>query len=265
MYNKIGFIGAGKMASAIMGGILNSGFKDKNSVFAQEVNPENAILAEEILKIKVVDNVVSLCDVIVLATKPFVAKEVLNSIKDKITNDKLLISICAGISTKTIEEILGENPRVIRVMPNTPALINKGMTGICRGKNASDEDFKFAFDLFETCGKSVEIDESKIDALTAVSGSGPAFYYYIIDEIARSAMKLGLDYETALLLSAQTAYGSAKMILNGGATPETLIKNVTTPGGCTAEGNEVLKNSDFSEIAFEMLEKTAKKSAKLGN
>ena len=149
-------------------------------------------------------------------------------------------------------------------MPNTPALLNEGMSAICKGENATGDDFDTVVKIFESVGKVVNAEEKYIDAITGVSGSGPAFYYYIINEIAKAGEKLGLDYSTALKLSAQTALGAAKMILNTGLSPEQLITNVTTPGGTTAEGNKVLKESNISEILFETVQKTAQKSELMG-
>ena len=149
-------------------------------------------------------------------------------------------------------------------MPNTPSLVNEGMSAICKGDFAKDEHSKIALEIFRSVGKVVESEEKYIDIITAISGSGPAFYYYIIDEIAKAGEKLGLDYQTCLKLSAQTAYGAAKMIMETEVNPEQLITNVTTPGGCTAVGNEVLKEQKISDILFDTIEKTAEKAYELG-
>ena len=134
------------------------------------------------------------------------------------------------------------------------------MSAVCKGKYATDETLNLAIDMFSKLGKAIKCEEKDIDAITGVSGSGPAFYYYIINEIARAGEKLGLDYKTSLTLSAQTALGAAKMILETGLTPEELITNVTTPGGTTAEGNKVLNESDISKVLHETVRKTAEKS-----
>lgn len=263
MTKTIGFIGAGKMASAIIKGLLKSNLFDNKHISASELNEDNAKRISEELGIKVFNNnreVAGMADIIVLSVKPFVVKDVLVEIEDKIDDSKLIISIAAGISSKKIEEILEKTTRVVKVMPNTPALVGEGMSAICKGENATDEDFALVKNMFSNVGKVVEANESDIDAITGVSGSGPAFYYYIIDEIAKAGEKLGLDYKTALQLSAQTALGAARMILDTDIDPEQLIKNVTTPGGTTAEGNKVLQNSNISDILFETVQKTAEKS-----
>lgn len=267
MDKTIGFIGAGKMATAIIKGLLKSGLFDKNHIIASEPNKDYAHKIEKELGIKMVHNnreAAAEADIILLAVKPFVVKEVLTEIEDRIDNSKVIITIAAGISSSRVEEILEKEARVIKVMPNTPALLGEGMSAVCKGEHATEEDFETVIKIFESVGKVIKAKEEDIDAITGVSGSGPAFYYYIIDAIAKAGEKLGLDYKTALMLSAQTALGSAKMILESCVEPQQLITNVTTPGGTTAEGNKVLNESNISDILFETVEKTAKKSELMG-
>lgn len=265
---KIGFIGLGKMASAIIGGVINSGFLKAEQIYGAEINPEIALNKSEELGIKTfIDNaeLVKNVDIIVLSVKPFVVKDVLDSVKSVIKPNQKIISILAGVSTEKIQKLLEKEMSVVRIMPNTPALLKSGMSGVAKGKYATEEDFDFAFNMFSNVGKVVKIDESKIDIVTAISGSGPAYYYYFIEEMAKAGQKLGLDYETSLLLSAQTALGSAKMVMETGVDVATLIKNVTTPGGCTAVGNDCLNNSDVSAVIFDTIEQTAKKAKELGD
>ena len=264
--NKIGFIGGGKMATAIMKGIINSNWCEVKSIFVSDKNEDALKTLEKDYAVQTTLNnieVVKNSKIILFAVKPFVLRDVLTEIKPYLTKEHIIFSIAAGISIKTIEEIVGEIP-VVRIMPNTPALVNEGMSAICRGNFAKDEHSKIALEIFKSVGKVVEADEKYIDIITAISGSGPAFYYYIIDEIAKAGEKLGLNYQTCLKLSAQTAYGAAKMIMETDVDPEQLIVNVTTPGGCTAVGNEVLKEEKISEILFDTIEKTAQKAYELG-
>ena len=265
MENKtIGFIGAGKMASAIIKGLLSSKTFDNKHVLAAEINEESAKRAAEkfnITVLKEATDVIKQSDIILIATKPFVVPELLESIKNVITKDKLIISIAAGITFEKIEKALGKDKRIIRVMPNTPALVESGMSAVCKNESANNEDLEIVKTIFSKIGKVITCQEKDIDAITGVSGSGPAFYYYIIDKIAKAGAKLGLDYKTALTLSAQTALGAAKMIQETGNTPEELITAVTTPGGTTAEGNKVLNESNIDEILYETVRKTAEKSA----
>lgn len=263
MNKTVGFIGAGKMASAIIKGLLDSELFTKEQLCAAEINSINAQKAEQEFGIKITDkadDVVKNSDIIVIATKPFAVKELLEKIKPYVTEKQIIISIAAGISTHLIESALEKNVQVIKVMPNTPALLGTGMSAVCKGKYATDETLNLAIDMFSKLGKAIKCEEKDIDAITGVSGSGPAFYYYIINEIARAGEKLGLDYKTSLTLSAQTALGAAKMILETGLTPEELITNVTTPGGTTAEGNKVLNESDISKVLHETVRKTSEKS-----
>jgi len=200
--------------------------------------------------------------IVLIATKPFVADNVLDSIKDKVRNH-LIISIMAGVSTKKMETKL-PNTRIVRVMPNTPALINEGMSAICGGKYAYEYDIEWTLELFSKLGKAIKVDEKNIDIVTAISGSGPAFFYYFIDKIALAGKKLGLDYETCLELASQTAIGSANMIMKSGESPQKLIENVTTPGGCTEVGNNILINSKVEDILFKTIKRTMEKAKKLG-
>ena len=264
--NKIGFIGGGKMATAIIKGIINSKWCEPNNIFVSDKNEEALNSLKENYHVSTtIDNleVVKNSNIILLAVKPFVLRDVLNEIKDFVQKDTLVLSIAAGISIKTIQEILGD-VAVIRIMPNTPALVNEGMSAICKADNVFDEQVEIAKTIFENVGKVIVSDEKYIDIITAISGSGPAFYYYVIDEIAKAGEKLGLDYQTCLKLSAQTALGSAKMIMETDVSPEQLIINVTTPGGCTAVGNEVLKENKTADILFDTIKKTAQKANELG-
>lgn len=266
MNSRIGFIGSGKMANAIIKGIIDSKFCNDKDIVVSDLNKEALSSAQKDFGITPVDSnicVANQCDILILAVKPFVLKDVLTEIKPFINKNKLIISIAAGISIATIQEIVGEIP-IIRVMPNTPALVNEGMSAICKGDFAKEQDTNLALDIFKSVGKVVELDEKYIDIVTGISGSGPAFYYYIINEIAKAGEKLGLDYQTCLKLSAQTAYGAAKMVMETGVTPEQLIINVTTPGGTTEVGNNILKDSNISDILYDTIKGTMEKSKALG-
>ena len=263
---KIGFIGGGKMATAILKGIINSKWCKAGEIIVSDKNEEALTVLKNSYGVEtttdnkyVTDNAKN----ILFAVKPFVIRDILNEIKKNIKEEQLVLSIAAGISINTIEEIIGKIP-VVRIMPNTPALVNEGMSAISCGHYAKEEHIKTAEEIFKSVGKVIKSEEKYIDIITAISGSGPAFYYYIIEEIARAGEKLGLDYETCLKLSAQTAYGSAKMVMESGVTPEQLIINVTTPGGCTAVGNDILKEEKISDILFKTIEQTAKKAFELG-
>lgn len=264
---KIGFIGCGKMASAIIKGIINSGFLPASNIKGSEVNCEIAELASEKLGIDVITDNRLLAlnsDVIFIATKPNYVAQVLEEIKTELTPEKLLVSIAAGVSTKKIENIIGRN-RVIRVMPNTPALVLEGMSGVCKGAYALEQDAELVVELLSNIGKCIEVAESQIDIVTAISGSGPAFFYKVIEDMARAGEKLGLDYEKSLMLATQTAIGSAKMVMNRGEVPvQTLIDNVATKGGCTFVGITVMNEENSEKLFYDVIQQTAKKASELG-
>ena len=263
---KLGFIGCGKMASSIIGGCLCSKNFEKTDIIASEINEEARNAANNNFGIKVFDNnidVIKNADVIIFCVKPFVIKDVLKEISSNATDEKLVISIAAGVKIDTIKSFLPKS-QIIRVMPNTPAMVKEGISAICADLSVSNENKKIAQTIMNSVGETVFTEEKYIDIITSLSGSGPAFYYKIIDDMAKSAAKLGLDYNIALKLSAQTAIGSGKMILQSGIDPQTLIKNVTTPGGCTEVGNNVLEQKDIFSILDETIVKTAQKAKELG-
>ena len=203
-------------------------------------------------------------DVIFVATKPNYVPAVLDEIKDEITPEKLVVSIAAGVSTEKIEKIIGMK-RVVRVMPNTPALVLEGMSGVCKGAYALDDDAEFVLELLSNIGKAIEVSEEQMDIVTAISGSGPAFFYKVIEDMARAGEKLGLEYEKSLELATQTALGSAKMVMNRGEIPvQTLIDNVATKGGCTFVGISVMNDEHSDKLFYDTIEQTAKKAHELG-
>lgn len=264
---KIGFIGCGKMASAIIKGVIASEFLQKDNIMGSEINNSIAELAKQRLTIDVItDNklLVSCSDIIFIATKPNYVADVLEEIKEELTEDKLVVSIAAGVSTQKIEKIIG-GKRVVRVMPNTPALVLEGMSGVCKGAFATQDDINFVIKMLTSIGEAIEVDETQIDVVTAISGSGPAFFYKVIEDIARAGEKLGLEYEKSLQLATQTAIGSAKMIQNRDETSvQTLIDNVATKGGCTFVGITVMNNEKSEQLFHNVISQTTQKASELG-
>ena len=266
-YN-IGFVGSGKMAGAIIKGLLKSNFTTSEYLLATQAEAENIKEKSSELGIEIIlDNKIlaQKSDVIFIATKPNQVVDVLNEISPFVTPEKLVVSIAAGVSVNKLETNLEKNSRVVRVMPNTPVLVGEGMCGIFGGTNSKKEDLEFVSDLFSTIGKSIVVEnEAQLDIVTAISGSGPAFFYKVINDIARAGESLGLDYEKALLLSIQTALGSAKMALNREVNMETLISNVATKGGCTRVGVDVMEEKNIDKIFQEVISKTSQKAQELG-
>ncbi len=262
---NLGVIGCGKMASAIMEGIYKNNFLKSSNIFVYDKNDSaSANLAHKFGFNQVGDicELLNKTNVILIATKPFVVNDVLNEIK-KNYNNQLVMSILAGVKIEKYEQILN-NAKIIRIMPNTPALVNEGMSAVCAGKNVDENEYNFAFEFMKNCGKVIKTNEDKIDAITALSGSGPAFYFKIIELMAKAGIELGLNNDEALLLSTQTALGSAKMIFENDYNISQLIQNVTTPGGCTEVGNNVLNDSNIDKILSKTISDTAKKAKELG-
>lgn len=260
--NNIGFIGCGKMGGAIASGILKSGNKN---IIGAEATAELASAASERLGIDVlvdVAEVVKKSKIIFMALKPQYVLPVLEDVKEYIAG-KVLVSVAAGVTTAKIESVVKGVP-VIRVMPNTPALIGEGVFGVAKGSLATEEHLAPVVKLLSNIGECIEVKESQIDVVTALSGSGPAFFYKVINEMAKGAANLGLDYSTALKLSLRTAIGSAKMIENSEVPVETLISNVATKGGCTAVGVDFMNDFDSEKLFSELIRVTAEKAASLG-
>lgn len=262
---KFGVIGCGKMASAILEGVISNNYIQNSNIFIFDVNNEASLnLAKKLglNKLESVEDIFQKTEVVLLATKPFVVDDVMLKIKN-CYNNQLVMSILAGVRLEKYKKYIN-NINIIRIMPNTPALVNLGMSAVCADKNLDKNSIDFAYNFMKNCGEVIVTTEDKMDIITALSGSGPAYYYKIIDLMAQSAQKLGLNYKEALLLSAQTALGSAKMVLENGLDVAQLIKNVTTPGGCTEVGNNILNTSNISEIIDKTIFETTKKAKELG-
>lgn len=265
---KIGFIGAGTMAKAIIKGLLNSGVIVAENIVASEISEDLASKASEILGVKVItDNkeVTKNSDILFLCVKPYgVIESVLYEIKDFITPNKLIVSIAAGVSTDFIETTLERKTHVVRVMPNTPCVVNEGMSGVAKGRYATDEQADLIVELFNNVGRAIRVPERLINAVTGISGSGPAFIYLIIEALADGGLKLGLTKQAALELAAQTCLGAAKTVLETGKHPSVLKDEVTTPGGCTIAGLMILEEEKVRSAMSKTVIETAKAASGLG-
>ena len=266
---KIGFIGAGKMAGAIIKGLIKSGFSKSEDITATQAEIDQLEEKSKALGIEVIaDNKIlaQKSDVIFIAVKPNQALGVLKEISPYITPQKLVVSIAAGVRLEKLKANLPDGTRVIRVMPNTPMLVGEGMSGMIGACGVNKEDLDYIYNLLSTIGKCIIVDnEAQMDIVTAISGSGPAFYYKVINEIARAGEKLGLDYEKSLLLSIQTAIGSAKMALNREIPMEELISNVATKGGCTRVGVDCMDDNNTENLFYNVIKSTTEKAHDLGN
>jgi pyrroline-5-carboxylate reductase len=264
---KIGFVGAGNMASALIKGLLHSGVVAPSQIQASDVRDERLVeLGNEhgILTTKDNTALARWADVIVLAVKPQVIDKILLPIGQSLRPSALVVSIAAGVPIESIEARLPANTRVIRTMPNTAAIALAGATAIARGTHASEDDVAVARNLFEATGRVVVLDESLLDAVTGLSGSGPAYIMLIIDALADGGVKVGLHRETALLLAAQTVYGSAKLLLETGEHPGKLKDMVTSPGGTAIAGLHTLEAGGLRTTLINAVENATKRSIELG-
>lgn len=262
---KLAFIGGGNMATAILNGIVDSSFLSAQDIIVSDSSEEKLSVFEEKGIKTLYDNVMaaSLADVIVFSVKPDVLRKILPSFSalENIEN-KLFISIAAGVKSDEILDGIGKKTNVIRVMPNTPALVGEGMTAIFKS-DISEEKFDIAVNLFNTIGKTVIIDEKFADAVTAVSGSGPAYIFMIIEAMADGGVLCGLPRDVAYSLASQTVLGSAKMVLKSGEHPGVLKDRVCSPGGTTIEAVYSLEKSDVRGAFIKAIKKCADKSKSL--
>lgn len=263
MTKKIGFIGCGNMGSAMVGGLINSGFQEAKDIIVSAHTEESKARVEKQFNVQVtLDNkeVAREADVLVLAVKPYMYKEVIEEIKDELKTDKLIVTIAAGITIKNMEYWLGEGYRIVRTMPNTPALVGEAMSAVCPNENVSEEQIKYVKDIFSSFGECVELAEKDFHAFTALCGSSPAYVFIFIEAMADAAVKLGIPRAKAYTMAAQSVLGSAKMVLDTGKHPAVLKDMVCSPAGTTIDAVAVLEKEGFRNAAIEAVVKCAEKS-----
>ncbi len=249
---KLGFIGIGNMGEALLRGIITSKLMTSSLIYASDVNKEKLEKLSDELNINALESnqeLTNKCDIILLAVKPDIVKVVLPQISKCFISPKWIISIAAGVSTSVIEGFLPSGTPVVRVMPNTPAMVNEGMSAISAGSYANEGHLEKARQIFNAVGKTIIVQEKLMDVVTALSGSGPAYIFLIIEALTDAGVQLGLSRQDALLMSAQTVFGSSKMLLETNEHPAILKNRVTSPGGTTAAGlYELEKNGVRSAI-----------------
>lgn len=236
---RVAVLGAGKM-----GGILLQAFLKNNLLAAEQIvatvqHPERALALSAQFGVEVTtDNLAAAkgADVILVGVKPIQVPALIEEIKPALTSDTLVVSFAASVKTRSIEDIAGAETAVIRAMPNTPAMLAAGVTALCAGRYVSEAQMAVAQKIFHTVGRTVVVDEKHMDAVTGLSGSGPAFLYIVIEALAEAGVNVGLPRDVATLLAAQTTYGAARMVLETGYHPALLKDAVTTPAGCTVDG-----------------------------
>jgi len=264
---KIGFLGAGKMATALARGFLHAGLVQPQDLTASDpYAASREQFARETGASAVAGNraVVTAATVLVLAVKPDQTGAVLAEIAADWTPAHLLISIAAGVTLAKLEAALPAGARVIRVMPNTPALVGAGAAGYAAGKNATAADAELAGQLLSATGVALPVKESLLDAVTGLSGSGPAYVYQFIEALSDGGVAAGLPRDTATKLAAQTVLGAARMVLETGLHPGVLKDQVTSPGGTTIEGLHELEKGQLRATVINAVRAAAEKSKKLG-
>jgi pyrroline-5-carboxylate reductase len=236
---RVAVLGAGKMGGILVQAFLKQNLFAPDQIHATVGHAERALALSTQWGVDVSTNnleAASQADLILLGVKPFQVPGLITEIRPALTPAKTLVSFAASVKTRAIEEAAGMQIAVIRAMPNTPAALGAGAAALCRGRFVRDEQMELAQRIFETVGRAVLVDEKHMDAVTGLSGSGPAYVYIIIEALAEAGVKVGLPRETATQLAAQTVFGAAKMVLETGYHPALLKDAVTTPAGCTIDG-----------------------------
>jgi pyrroline-5-carboxylate reductase len=268
---KLGFIGGGNMTEALLKGLLASSSVGPKDILVSDLLSDRLEYLNKEYKVKITDDsrkLVQKSDILILAVKPQVVGKVLESISDVVDKHKIIISVAAGISINFIEDILdreGKNKiSVIRTMPNTPALVQEGATAICGGGHSSKLDIKIAHHIFKAIGQTVAIEETHMDAVTGLSGSGPAYIFMIIEALSDAGVKVGLSREVSNILTIQTILGSAKLARDGGKHPGELKDMVTSPGGTTISGLHMLEEGGVRTALMNAVESATQRSRELG-
>ena len=236
---RVAVLGAGKMGGILLQAFLKENLFATDKIRATVGHAERALALSTQWGVDVSTNnleAVRQSDLVLVGVKPFQVPELIAEIRPALTPAKLLVSFAASVKTRSIEETAGMQIAVVRAMPNTPSALGAGAAALCRGRFVSDAQMQLAQRLFETVGRTVLVDEKHMDAVTGLSGSGPAFLYIIIEALAEAGVNVGLPRDVATLLAAQTTLGSARMVLETGYHPALLKDAVTTPAGCTVDG-----------------------------
>ena len=266
MEYKLGVIGVGHMGEAILRGVVESGCLAHNAIVAYDpVRKREQVLAMEFGVLCAENNTIpGSCPHVLLAVKPQVMSEVLAEIRPVVREDATVISIAAGITTAFIDEHLGGRGRIVRVMPNTPMTVGAGVAAVAGGPRATPEDVHWTQRLFASSGIAVVMDESLMDAVTGLSGSGPAYLFYLVEAMVAAAVAEGMDPDVAEMLATQTCIGAAKLLSKTKERPEELRAAVATPGGTTERAMNTLDNADVKDRIIEAVRGATQRSRELG-
>jgi len=263
---RLGFLGAGRMAEAIARAALDASLYTAASMRASDISAERRELFERDLGIRTsADNatVAAECSVLLVAVKPQDLSTVLQEIRPHLTSDRLLITICAGVPTSRFESAAPGKVRVVRAMPNMPIQVRRGATGICAGRHATCDDLDLAEELFSAAGIVVSVEERLMDAVTALSGSGPAYFYALAEALIEAGRAQGLTEETARALTIQTARGAAEMMATSNRSPQELRQFVTSKGGTTEAALRRMEDGHFRQLMIEAVEAAVRRAREL--
>jgi pyrroline-5-carboxylate reductase len=264
---RFAFVGAGNMAEALVRGLLASGSVAPRDIVISNRRREKAERNAERWGVRMAgDNIACVRDaqVVMLCVKPQVMRPVLDQVGEHIASEALVISVAAGVSTAAIESQLKAGARVVRSMPNTGAIVRQSATAIAAGTNATEHDMGVAREIFDQVGRTVVVEEHHLDAVTGLSGSGPAYIFLIIDALADASVKVGLSRDVGLELAAQTVMGSAQLLLKTGEHPGRLKDQVTSPGGTAIAGLHTLEAGGLRTTLINAVENATKRSRELG-
>jgi pyrroline-5-carboxylate reductase len=263
----VGFIGGGNMGEALIKGLLGASLVPASAIHATDVRLERLKELDRLYGIQVSSSNADLVrhsDIVILAVKPQIMDSVLKEIAPAVTRKKLLISVAAGVSTAKIRTALHKDARLIRVMPNAPALVLEGVTAIAKAENLEPDDLDTAGEIFSAVGRVVVLDETLMDAVTGLSGSGPAYVAVVIESLADGGVRMGLDRITAMTLATQTVLGAAKLLLETGLHPGALKDMVSSPGGTSIAGIAALEEGGIRTTFIKAVEKATERSRELG-
>jgi pyrroline-5-carboxylate reductase len=269
MPHDLAILGAGNMAEAIARGVLRTGVLSTDRIVASDPSPQRRDLFQSELKIRATtENSEAARDAktVLLSVKPQQMADVLRGLAPVISPDALIISIAAGISTRFIESHLGGSSRwrVVRAMPNTPMLVGEGMVAISAGTNATPNDLATARKLFDAAATVIELPEEHIDTVTAISGSGPAYFFLLVENMIRAGVELGMTSEQAHQLATRTAFGAAKMLVTSNDPPQELRRKVTSPNGTTHAAITHMESKGVPEAIVEAVKAAHRRGRELG-
>jgi pyrroline-5-carboxylate reductase len=265
---RVAILGAGKMGGILLQAFLKQQILAPEQLVATVAHADRAAALSAQWGVEVsTDNLAAAqqADVILLGVKPFQMTDLITQIRPALHTGKILVSFATGIKTSTMEETSQLEIPVIRSMPNTPSMLGAGMTALCRGRYVTDAQMALASHLYETVGRTVIVDEKHMDAVTALSASGPAYIYIILESLAEAGVKVGLPRDIATLLAAQMTFGASKMVLDTGYHPALLKDAVTTPAGCTIDGILELEEGGLRVTLIKAVMRAAQRAKELAN